>query len=96
MLDLIREGMARDGTTGIVPVLGTADDPRLPPGSVDWILLVDVYHELENPAAMLAKMREALAPGGRVALVELNRQPAPAGCLHRLHRCGCAFPMAHV
>jgi SAM-dependent methyltransferase len=86
MLDLIRESMARDGTTGIVPVLGTADDPRLPAGEIDWILLVDVYHELENPTAMLAEMREALAPNGRVALVEYRMEDGTGDHIQAAHR----------
>jgi len=86
MLDMIREGMAEDGITGIMPVLGTADDPKLPAGQVDWILLVDVYHELENPVAMLEKMREALAPRGQVALVEYRVEDGTADHIRAEHR----------
>ncbi|MGE0158992.1 MAG: class I SAM-dependent methyltransferase [Gemmatimonadales bacterium] len=86
MLEMILESMTRDGITGIVPVLGTADDPKLPAGEIDWILLVDVYHELENPAAMLAKMRESLAPGGRVALVEYRVEDGTGDDIRAEHR----------
>jgi predicted methyltransferase len=86
MLDLIRESMAQDGITGIVPVLGTADDPRLPVAGIDWILLVDVYHELENPMAMLDRMRESLAPGGRVALVEYRVEDGTGDGIRAEHR----------
>jgi len=70
MLDIMRELAERDGVTGIVPVLSEPDDLKLPPGSVDWIVLADVYHEMSDPETMLADMRAALAPGGRVALLE--------------------------
>jgi len=86
MLDMIRQSMAEDGITGIMPVLGTADDPRLPAGQVDWILLVDVYHELENPTVMLEKMREALAPRGQVALVEYRVEDGTADHIRAEHR----------
>ncbi len=33
-------------------------------------MLADVYHEMSDPETMLADMRAALAPGGRVALLE--------------------------
>jgi hypothetical protein len=46
------------------------DDPKLPAGEVDWIILADVYHEMSDYEAMLAGMRASLAPGGRVALLE--------------------------
>ena len=70
MLDIMRELADRDGVTGIVPVLSESDDLKLPAGSVDWIVLADVYHEMSDYEAMLAGMRAALAPGGRVALLE--------------------------
>ena len=70
MLDIMRDLAARDGVTGIVPVLSEPDDLNLPAGVVDWIVLADVYHEMSDPDAMLAGMRAALAPGGRVALLE--------------------------
>ena len=46
------------------------DDPKLPAGELDWILLADVYHEIAEPEKVLLKMREALAPDGRVALLQ--------------------------
>ena len=70
MLDIMRDLADRDGVTGIVPVLSEPDDLKLPAGSVDWIVLADVYHEMSDPETMLADMRAALAPGGRVALLE--------------------------
>lgn len=70
MLDIMRDLADRDGVSGIVPVLSTPDDLKLAAGSVDWIVLADVYHEMSDPEVMLADMRAALAPGGRVALLE--------------------------
>ena len=70
MLDIMQQLADRDGVTGIVPVLGDVDDPKLPDGEVDWIILADVYHEMSEYEAMLAGMRASLAPGGRVALLE--------------------------
>jgi ubiquinone/menaquinone biosynthesis C-methylase UbiE len=58
------------GISNIVPVLATETDPRLPAGEIDWALLVDVYHELQQPRPVLDGLRAALAPEGRVALVE--------------------------
>jgi len=66
-------------------VLGTVSDPRLPPNSVDLILLVDVYHEFSHPEEMLAAMRRSLRPGGRIALVEF-RSEDPNVPIKRLHK----------
>ena len=70
MLDIMQQLAARDGVTGIVPVLSEPDDPKLPAAELDWIILADVYHEMSDYEAMLAGMRAALAPGGQVALLE--------------------------
>ena len=70
MLDIMRQRAADEGVTGIEAVLGTPTDPKLPAGGVDWIIIADVYHEMSDPEPMLAGIRRALAPGGRVALLE--------------------------
>jgi len=70
MLEIMQDLADRDGVTGITQVLSEVDDPKLPAGEVDWIILADVYHEMSDFEAMLAGMRASLAPGGRVALLE--------------------------
>ncbi len=67
---ILAENCKNEGITNVEIVLSDEADPKLPPNSVDWMLLVDVYHEFQEPVPMLAKMREALKPGGRVALLE--------------------------
>lgn len=74
MLDIMRERAADEGVTGIEPVLGTATDPRLPAGAMDWVIIADVYHEMSDPAPMLAGIRHALTPGGQVALLEYRAE----------------------
>jgi protein-L-isoaspartate O-methyltransferase len=86
MLDILMENVEETGITGVVPVLGTDIDPGLPAGEVDWILLVDVYHELSQPGPMLVKMREALSPTGKVALVEYRVEDGSAQHIRAEHR----------
>jgi len=77
MLDQLLKRQKEANISNIYPILGQFEDPMLPPGKVDWILLVDAYHEFSNPAPMLARMKECLAPGGRVALIEYRGEPDP-------------------
>ena len=51
-------------------VHGDFDDPKLPDGQVDLVLLSSVYHHIEDRVAYFAKLRADLAPGGRVAILE--------------------------
>lgn len=85
MLELARRLAAREGLE-IEPVLATDSDPRLPRQQLDWILLVDVYHELQQPRPVLDALRAALAPGGRVALVEYRLEGDTARHIKLEHR----------
>jgi len=74
MLEQLKKNIAARGLTNIVPVLGLEDDPKLPVGKLDLELLVDVYHEFSKPREMLAKLREALKPSGRLVLLEYRKE----------------------
>ena len=74
MLAILRDRVSRRRLANVEPVLGTEDDPRLPPAAVDLVLMVDVYHELARPQAMLRKLRTALKPDGRLVLVEYRKE----------------------
>ena len=56
--------------TNIEIVRGEENDPKLPAGQLDAVLVVNAYHEFAEYAAVLAKVREALKPGGRLVLIE--------------------------
>ena len=85
MLRMLAEAAGREGLTNIRPVLGTAIDPRLPRGAVALCLCVGVYHEFSHPEPMLARIRESLAEGGRLALVEFRGED-PAVPIKPLHK----------
>jgi ubiquinone/menaquinone biosynthesis C-methylase UbiE len=74
MLAILRDRLKRERVTNVEPVLGVHDDPRLPAGAIDLILMVDVYHECSEPQKMLRRMREALKPGGRLVLLEYRKE----------------------
>jgi ubiquinone/menaquinone biosynthesis C-methylase UbiE len=74
MIRMLRSNAKRAGVSNIKPILCTQDDPKLPEGRVDLILLVDVYHEVTDPATCLKGWRKALKPGGRLVLVEFRAE----------------------
>ena len=86
MLDLLRGYAAAEGVKGIVPVLGTETDPKMPAGGLDWILMVDVYHEFQKPEPMLAAIKRSLKPTGKVALVEYRLEGTSASHIRSEHR----------
>jgi len=50
------------------------DDPRLPPNSIDLAIMVDVYHELQEPQIFLQRLKETFKPGGRLVLLEFRKE----------------------
>ena len=54
------------------PVLGRGADPRLPESSLDVVLIVDAYHEIEDRVALLANVARALKPQGRVGVIDFK------------------------
>jgi ubiquinone/menaquinone biosynthesis C-methylase UbiE len=63
----------------LATVLAAADDPRLPPHSVDLIFFCDVLHHIENRGAYLPKLRLALKPGGRIVNIDFYKRQLPIG-----------------
>jgi len=77
-LEKLRGWAREQGLAQIETILGASKDPRLLPGSVDVLLVVDTYHEMRDYKDMLKAMFRALRPGGRMGVIErtdaLNRR----------------------
>jgi ubiquinone/menaquinone biosynthesis C-methylase UbiE len=72
-LDDLKRRVRSAGLTNVSFVLGAPGDPRLKPKSVDVALLIHMYHEIAQPYALLDRLRFSLKPGGRIAIVDLDR-----------------------
>jgi ubiquinone/menaquinone biosynthesis C-methylase UbiE len=70
MLQRLADRVAREHLTNVERHLATGHDAALPARCCDLILLVDVYHELSDPPAIMAGIRRALTDRGRLVLVE--------------------------
>ena len=85
MLDLLQARAEPRGLDNIEPVLAEVDDPKLPPGGLDLVLMVDVYHELSEPELILSAIHESLNESGRVVFVEF-REEDPEVPIRPLHK----------
>jgi ubiquinone/menaquinone biosynthesis C-methylase UbiE len=85
MLQQLRERSARFNFHHVEPILGEVDNPNLPAGEVDLLLMVDVYHEFSHPESMLWAIRRSLKPTGVVALLEY-REEDPSVPIKPLHK----------
>ncbi len=88
MLRLLKARAEEQGLENIELILGDIDNPKLPPGEVDLILCVDVYHEFSHPVEMLAGMRKSLKPDGKIVLLEFRMEDpnVPIKLLHKMSK----------
>ncbi len=75
----IQQRAQREHLANIVPLLGTPDDPKLTPNSLDAALMLKVYHEIAHPPLVLANLRAALKPGARFGIIDRNGNGADHG-----------------
>lgn len=71
-VDYIQNRARKEKLSNIKPVLGTTDDVKLPPGSVDAALLLKAYHEVAHPVELMAKLKPSLRPGAKVGIIDRN------------------------
>jgi ubiquinone/menaquinone biosynthesis C-methylase UbiE len=74
MIAILERRIKSEGLTNVTTVLGAMDDPKLPPKSIDLAIMVDVYHELQEPQIFLQRLKETFKPGGRLVLVEFRKE----------------------
>ncbi len=88
MLHLLRARMEAEAIENVTPILGSFHNPHLPKNSVDYILMVDVYHELSHPEVMLKYMRDSLKEGGQIVLLEYREEDpkVPIKPLHKMSK----------
>jgi ubiquinone/menaquinone biosynthesis C-methylase UbiE len=74
MIEILDRRITSEGVTNITTVLGGMDDPKLPPASIDLAIMVDVYHELQQPQIFLQRLKGTFKPNGRLVLLEFRKE----------------------
>jgi len=74
-LERIKRRAASEGLANVKTVLCTERSVELPPNSIDFAFICDVYHHFEFPQSSMASLHRALRPGGEVLFVEFKRVP---------------------
>jgi len=86
MLDLNAKQMRNKNINNVKFILGFTDRTGLPKNSLDLVILVDVYHELENPLEIMNDIKSSLNQTGKVALIEYRKEDptVPIKPLHKM------------
>jgi SAM-dependent methyltransferase len=77
MVKYLSERTKREGLKNVIVVTGRPDDPRLPE-KVDLIIMVDVFHHIEDRDRYLRRLQDSLKPDGRIAIIDF-RMDSPQG-----------------
>ena len=81
MILAIERRIKREALTNVTTVLGTQTDAKLPVGKLDAVLVVDTYHEMEQPVALLRNVARSLKPTGLLGIINAKKDgggPGPA------------------
>jgi len=79
MIQAIEQRVKRENLRNVITQRGTADDPELPSGRLDAVLIVDAYHEVERPVALLSNVATSLKPDGVVAIINFKKDGGGPG-----------------
>lgn len=84
-LKLIGQRAADLDAGNVVAVLGRENDVTLPPNSVDVVFIADTYHYFSDRAAIMATVKDALAPGGRLIILDYTLEESHKNDPSRAH-----------
>jgi ubiquinone/menaquinone biosynthesis C-methylase UbiE len=71
MIEAIQRRVQREGFNNVTAVQGDYDDPRLPADArLDAVLIVDAFHEMEDPVVLLRNVARTLKPHGRIGIID--------------------------
>jgi ubiquinone/menaquinone biosynthesis C-methylase UbiE len=72
MTEYLRKEAAERDYSNVAVVLAEYHDPLLPEAGVDLIFTCNTYHHMQDRTAYFNRVKRALRPEGRVAIVEYN------------------------
>jgi ubiquinone/menaquinone biosynthesis C-methylase UbiE len=71
--DALATRVLHDKLDNVSVTLGRPNDPGLPPGSFDRVFMVHMYHEMDQPYAVLWHLRPSLKAGGQIVVIDADR-----------------------
>jgi ubiquinone/menaquinone biosynthesis C-methylase UbiE len=79
MITSIQSRIERENLKNVRTQLGTSSDPHLPRNMLDAVVIVDTYHEMEQPVALLRNLAASLKSDGRIGIVDFTKDGGGPG-----------------
>jgi ubiquinone/menaquinone biosynthesis C-methylase UbiE len=98
-LDKLNAILTKRSIQNVTTVKGDYDNPKLPANSLEGVIIVDTYHEMDDHDKILQHIKLALKPGGRLVLCEAiadSRRDATRQEQERKHELAMNFALADL
>lgn len=69
-LSVIQKRCEEDGIKNVTTILGQKNDPLLPQGEMDLVLMVNLFNYLENPELFLRNIKNSLKSQARMVFIQ--------------------------
>jgi ubiquinone/menaquinone biosynthesis C-methylase UbiE len=69
-LESLNEHLDKRGIANVTTIKGDYDDPKLPAGKFDGVIILDTYHEMDDHDKILLHVKDALKENGRLVICE--------------------------
>jgi len=69
-LDYLEDRCKKNNMLNVRTFLGKTDDPMLPSNEVDFAIMIDTFHHLEQPVEMMRSTKPCLKEDGIMVIVE--------------------------
>lgn len=81
-LDHLERRCKKDNLGNVVTILGEVEDPLLPKNTLDLAFMINVYHHLDMPVALVRNIIPSLKPTGILAIVDADPEKSNFGPNH--------------
>jgi len=69
-LNVLKENLKERSIKNVEVILGYYDNPRLPAKTLDVVIIMDTYHEMDDYMKILDHVHKSLKPGGLIVILE--------------------------
>lgn len=98
-VEKLKQHLEKRNINNVEVILGKEDNPGLPANTLDAVIIVDTYHEMDRHDAILQHIRTALKPGGRLLICEPisdDRKTFPRADQEKKHELGMDFALSDL
>ncbi|MFY0630755.1 MAG: class I SAM-dependent methyltransferase [Flavobacteriaceae bacterium] len=69
-INKLKAFLKEEKRTNVIPIVGKYDDPLLPKNTLDAVIIMDTYHEIDDYKKVLKKVYQSLKEGGKLLILE--------------------------